>query len=95
MEIIRDAFGTPHIFAATPAGAAFGAGFAQAEDRPEALLKNLSLSEEPTPLTSDLQAIVECLFAAHYSENEILDYLTGPLGLSDAEATAAVLAAGS
>jgi len=40
-----------------------------------------------------LQAIVECLLAAHYSEDEILDYLTGPLGCSDADATAAVLAA--
>jgi len=40
----------------------------------------------------DLRAIVECLLAAHYSEHEILDYLTGPLGLSDGDATAAVLA---
>jgi hypothetical protein len=39
----------------------------------------------------DLQAIVDCLFAAHYSEDEILDYLTGPLGLADADAAAAVL----
>jgi hypothetical protein len=43
----------------------------------------------------DLRAIVECLFAAHYSEHEIIDYLTGPLGLSDAEAMAAVLPARS
>ena len=41
VEIIRDPYGTPHIFAATPAGAAFGAGFAQAEDRIDALLRNL------------------------------------------------------
>jgi hypothetical protein len=41
----------------------------------------------------DLGAIVECLVAAHYSEHEILDYLTGPLGCSD-ETAAAALAAG-
>jgi hypothetical protein len=39
----------------------------------------------------DLRAIVDCLLAAHYSEDEILDYLTGPLGLPDREAVAAVL----
>ena len=41
VEILRDNFGTPHIFARTSAGAAFGAGYAQAEDRKEALLRNL------------------------------------------------------
>jgi hypothetical protein len=39
----------------------------------------------------DLPTIVDCLLAAQYSEHEILDYLTGPLGLSDGDATAAVL----
>jgi hypothetical protein len=38
----------------------------------------------------DTRAIVECLLAAHYSESEILDYLTGPLGLADADAFAAL-----
>jgi hypothetical protein len=46
------------------------------------------------PVT-DLRSIVECLFAAHYSEHEILDYLTGTLGCSDAEAAAALVAARS
>jgi len=41
VEIIRDPFGTPQIFATTAAGAAFGAGYAQAEDRIDALLRNL------------------------------------------------------
>jgi hypothetical protein len=41
---------------------------------------------------ADLHSIVECLFAAHYSEPEILDYLTGPLGCGDAEAAAVLLA---
>ncbi len=34
--------------------------------------------------------IVECLLVAHYSAVEILDYLTGPLGLADEAAFAAV-----
>jgi hypothetical protein len=34
----------------------------------------------------DTRAIVECLLAAHYSDGEILDYLTGPLGLAEADA---------
>ncbi len=49
-------------------------------------------SAEPAMRAADLRAIADCLVAAHYSEHEILDYLTGPLGLTDAEA-AAVLAA--
>jgi hypothetical protein len=43
----------------------------------------------------DLRAIVECLVAAHYSEHEILDYLTGPLGYPDEVAAAALAAAPS
>ncbi len=41
VEIVRDAYNNPHIFADTAAGAAFGAGYAQAEDRGDALLQNL------------------------------------------------------
>lgn len=48
---------------------------------------------DPARRVPDLRAIVECLLAAHYSEAEIVDYLTGPLGCSDAEAAAALLAA--
>jgi acyl-homoserine-lactone acylase len=40
VRILRDDFGVPHIFASTPAGMAFGAGYAQAEDRLEELLRN-------------------------------------------------------
>jgi hypothetical protein len=43
----------------------------------------------------DLRAIVECLVVAHYSDHEILDYLTGPLGCSDEAAAAALVAARS
>jgi acyl-homoserine-lactone acylase len=45
IEILRDEFGVPHIFAATPAGAAFGSGYAQAEDRLEELLRNYRKAE--------------------------------------------------
>ncbi|HEV2689850.1 MAG TPA: penicillin acylase family protein, partial [Bryobacteraceae bacterium] len=45
VEIIRDEFGVPHIFATTPAGAAFGSGYAQAQDRLEELLKNYRKAE--------------------------------------------------
>ncbi len=63
VEIVRDAWGVPHIFAVTPAGAAFGTGYAQAADRPEALLKNLDLSESAPPLTPAVQSIVEAYVA--------------------------------
>jgi hypothetical protein len=46
-------------------------------------------------ISGELRSIVECLLAAHYSEHEILDYLTVPLGCSDADATAAVIAVNS
>src|SRR5579871_5735276 len=39
VTILRDDFGTPNIFAETEAGAVFGAGYAQAEDRLEELFK--------------------------------------------------------
>src|SRR5262249_12684281 len=38
--IYRDEFGIPHIFADTLESAAYGVGYAQAEDRLEELLKN-------------------------------------------------------
>jgi hypothetical protein len=34
--------------------------------------------------------MVECLLTARYSESEIVDYLTGPLGLLDEDAIQAV-----
>jgi len=63
VEIVRDAYGTPHIFATTAAGAAFGAGYAQAEDRPAALLKNLTSTEASITLSPDVQAIVDAYVA--------------------------------
>lgn len=45
VEILRDSFGVPHIFAKTDADAAYGVGYAQAEDRLEELLKNYRRAE--------------------------------------------------
>jgi acyl-homoserine-lactone acylase len=45
VTVLRDEFGVPHIFASTPAGAMFGSGYAQAEDRLEELLKNYRRAE--------------------------------------------------
>ena len=45
VEILRDEFGVPHIFAATAAGAAYATGYAQAEDRLEELLRNYRKAE--------------------------------------------------
>jgi acyl-homoserine lactone acylase PvdQ len=45
VEILRDEYGVPHIFATTAAGAAFGSGFAQAEDRLEEMLRNYRKAE--------------------------------------------------
>jgi acyl-homoserine lactone acylase PvdQ len=64
VEILRDNYGTPHIFARTAAGAAYAAGYAQAEDRKEALLRNLrGAGSEATTLSPRLQAIVEAFCA--------------------------------
>ena len=45
VEILRDEYGVPHIFAGTPAAAAYGSGYAQAEDRLEELLRNYRKAE--------------------------------------------------
>ncbi|HEY1602488.1 MAG TPA: penicillin acylase family protein [Pirellulales bacterium] len=44
INIYRDDFGVPHIYAETLAGASYGAGYAQAEDRLEQLLQNYRLA---------------------------------------------------
>ncbi len=45
IEILRDEYGVPHIFAATPEGAAYASGYAQAQDRLEELLRNYRKAE--------------------------------------------------
>lgn len=44
VTIYRDDFGVPHVYAQTLAGAAYGVGYAQAEDRLEQLLQNYRLA---------------------------------------------------
>jgi acyl-homoserine lactone acylase PvdQ len=59
VEILRDNYGTPHIFAHTSVGAAYAAGYAQAEDRKDALLRNLrGAGKDDTLLSPRLQAVV-------------------------------------
>jgi hypothetical protein len=41
-------------------------------------------------MRTDLRAVVECLLTAHYSEQEIVDYLTGPIGVTEEAAIRAV-----
>jgi acyl-homoserine-lactone acylase len=45
VEILRDDFWVAHIFASTPAGAAYASGYAQAEDRLEELMRNYRKAE--------------------------------------------------
>ncbi len=45
VQILRDEFGVPHIFARTVVGAAYGSGYAQAEDRLEEMLRNYRKAE--------------------------------------------------
>jgi hypothetical protein len=52
------------------------------------------MTPTPPPGRAHTRAIVECLLAAHYSDREILDYLTGPLGLADTHAFAELEAVG-
>jgi len=65
VEILRDPYGTPHIFATTPAGAAFAAGYTQAEDRIEALLRNLrgARSEDVDGFSPEMRAMLEAYAA--------------------------------
>lgn len=44
ITVYRDSFGVPHIYAETLAGAAYAAGYSQAEDRLEQMLKNYRLA---------------------------------------------------
>lgn len=60
VEILRDNYGTPHIFAHTSAGAAYAAGYAQVEDRKDALLRNLrGAGTDDSQLSPRIQTIVE------------------------------------
>jgi hypothetical protein len=57
--------------------------------RPKCLIRRCQRVDSHEVQT-DRRAIVECLLSARYSEAEIIDYLKGPLGLSEDEAVNAV-----
>jgi acyl-homoserine lactone acylase PvdQ len=65
-QILRDNFGTPHIFARTSAGAAYAAGYAQAEDRKDALLRNLraAITTGQAPLSPALSSAMQSIVKA-------------------------------
>ncbi len=63
VDLIRDTSGTPHIFARTVAGAAFGVGYAQAEDRPDALLQNLNSATDSGDLPASLRPMIDAYVA--------------------------------
>jgi acyl-homoserine lactone acylase PvdQ len=73
VEILRDEFGIPHIFARSAAGAAYGSGYAQAEDRAEQLLENLKTAGPAASLSPAVRTIVEAYCAgvnAWLAENQ-------------------------
>jgi acyl-homoserine lactone acylase PvdQ len=45
VQILRDEYGVPHIFASTAAGAAYASGYAQAQDRLEEMMRNYRKAE--------------------------------------------------
>src|SRR5258708_991151 len=47
VEVLRDEFWVPHIFASTPAGAAFASGYVQAQDRLGELMRKYPKSRGP------------------------------------------------
>jgi acyl-homoserine lactone acylase PvdQ len=68
--VYRDTWGVPHIYAPTVEGGRFAMGWAQAEDRPEELLKSmlrgmgaLASVEGPTALDTDKVALMWNLYA--------------------------------
>jgi len=77
VEILRDDYGVPHIYARTAAGAAFGSGYAQASDRGEQLLANLKGSGReaaPSRLSPVVRAIVDSYCAglnAFFGEHKV------------------------
>jgi acyl-homoserine-lactone acylase len=68
--VYRDTWGVPHVYAPTVEAGLFAMGWAQAQDRPEALLKNmlrgmgeLASVEGPSALSSDKVALMWDLYA--------------------------------
>jgi acyl-homoserine lactone acylase PvdQ len=63
VEILRDEYGVPHIFAHSAAGAAYGSGYAQAADRADQLLENLKTPGPSVALSAPMRATVEAYCA--------------------------------
>src|SRR5882724_2703871 len=66
VEILRDEYNVPHIFAATVRGAAYSYGYAQASDRADQLIRHLRGSPTKPPsagVSPRLRAIVEAYCA--------------------------------
>jgi acyl-homoserine lactone acylase PvdQ len=61
IEIIRDSYGVPHVYARTAQGVAYGSGYAQAADRGHQLLDNLQHAgkADPSTLSPTVRGIVE------------------------------------
>lgn len=64
MEVIRDEFGTPHIFGKTPEEVAYGVGYAQAEDRLQALLNNLARGSDEVAPPDPANSLVDRMLVA-------------------------------
>lgn len=88
VEILRDTYRTPHIFATTPEGVAFGAGYAQAEDYPEVLLRSLKTGTTDEVLSPQIRPILEAYAAgvnrvlpdAHITAAQVAAYGRQALG---------------
>jgi hypothetical protein len=65
VEILRDEYSVPHIFAATAQGAAYASGYLQASDRPEQLLRHLKQAQHAgdAPVSTKMRAIIEAFCA--------------------------------
>jgi acyl-homoserine lactone acylase PvdQ len=65
IEILRDEYGVPHIFASTARGAAYASGYAQASDRLDQLLRHLESGNRTqiAELSPPVRAVIEAFCA--------------------------------
>jgi acyl-homoserine lactone acylase PvdQ len=78
--VYRDAWGVPHIYAPTVEGGMYAMGWAQAQDRPEQLLRNLarglgeiSTADGPAGIQSDVVAKTFRLYDSSVEHLELID----------------------
>src|SRR5438128_2091843 len=62
VEILRDEYGVPHIFAATAIGAAYASGYLAASDRPAQLRRHLS-AVKAVAVAPEVRPILEAFCA--------------------------------